>query len=127
MKKIGIILILSLLFLTGCSVDNLKKDINAKITTVQEDINSYVFYGDTQFVPVSYQRIEDGTRNGLDLIQYVDLKEGTIYLYTEKFCSGYGISLTMLLDSEGKPVLYDDLESLRKEYNWTEKESFDEN
>jgi hypothetical protein len=115
LKNILISLVLSVVFLTGCGDDYQKgKDVD------QSDISSYNLEGDIQFVPVSYEKIHDGTINGLEMIKYVDLSEGTVYLYTEKYSSGFGTTWTLLEDKDGNPVLYEDLENLRDKYNWKE-------
>lgn len=127
-KTLLIILLLSLIGLTGCasekSFEKMQEDIknieNSIGTTTKSDIESYVCTGNVTFVPISYMHIKDSTINGLDILQYVDLDTGVMYVYTEKYGSGYGTTLEVLVDADGNPRVYEDLDTLRTKYNWTE-------
>lgn len=80
--------------------------------------DTYRYTDNPQFVAVTYQHIKDGTTNGLKMIQYVDLNTGTMYLYTEKYLGSYANTFVPLLNPDGTPVVYDDLETLRNKYHW---------
>lgn len=114
-KAILLLIILLISILTGCTAELYEKDeIDAalyeknEIDTDQYDPNTYKYSNDSRFKVVSIENIEDGTINGLTIIVLVDKKTKVMYMQTEKFQSGYGITLQVLLDAEGKPLLYDE-------------------
>ena len=104
MKKRSVITIMALCLtiITGCSATK-------EISTTKSNVNSYTYSGDTRFMAVSYEHIDDGAIKGLDIIVYVDKYTKVQYLYTEKYISGAGFAstFTQLVDSKGNPILYD--------------------
>ena len=73
-----LILMLPILLLSGCD----KKSENST----------------SELVSISYENID----NGFTII-FVHKKTKVMYLYVKK---GYGAGLTVMLDSDGKPLLY---------------------
>lgn len=127
MKKrvmLGIVITVIMLFWVGCSAPDTTGTPAYDTELVpqkqsQSNLDTYVYEGEIIFVPVTYQHIDDGTMNGLDLIRYVDLNTGVLYLYTEKYYSGYGITWEMLVDEFGNPLKYDNIDALREKYGCT--------
>lgn len=60
------------------------------------------------FTPVGVQHISDGTIGGLDIRYFVDKNTGVLYALTEKYRWGYGLSFTVVVDTDGKPVIYEE-------------------
>lgn len=92
-----LIVIMTSLLCVGCS----------KLSVKYNDINTYEYTKDNRFEISSQEEIDDGTTNGLTIRVLVDKETGVMYLYTEKFKSGYGTSLTVLVDKDGKPLIYE--------------------
>ena len=130
-KTLLITLLLLITGLTGCiqvvdgsagnGTTSVSTSVEDALMPTQKNINSYELDGNISFVPVSYQYVKDGTTNGLDIVQYVDLSTGVTYVYLEKYKSGYGITMEMLVDEDGNPLIYKDLDQLRSKYNWVEE------
>ena len=131
MKKlmISIFTIMMVVSCTGCSslliatTNNSyqcaeSKPTNKTTITQQVGANSYEYSGNVQFILTSYQHIEDGSYNGLDIMTYVDLNTGVMYVCTEKYAYGYGTTWEVLVNADGSPVIYEDLEALREKCNW---------
>lgn len=118
MKKLLIICIGILLCTTGCSLSEEQLD---GVVRTQDNITSYEYVGTTTFVPVSYQCIKDGTFNGLTIIQYVNLDNGVMYVYTEKYNEGYATTWCELKNADGTLMVYEKLDELRETYNWSKK------
>lgn len=77
-------------------------------TPDQYDISSYLYWpDDSRFTVVAVERIEDGTNSGITITTLADRKTKVMYLLTEKFQAGYGISMDVLVNAEGKPMIYD--------------------
>lgn len=105
-----------LLCTTGCG-PALETEGTETVAPSQNNIESYIYEGDVIYVPISYQRINDGT-NGLEILQYVNLNTGVMYIYTEKMHAGYGITWCELRNSDGNVVVYKKLDELRAKYNY---------
>lgn len=89
MKKMTIIFIacLTLILLIGCGANASEKL-------------------DNRFDLISSEKIKDGTNNGITLRVLVDKETKVMYLLTEKFQSGYGVGLQVMVDKDGKPLIY---------------------
>lgn len=61
---------------------------------------------DNRFDLISSEKIKDGTNNGITLRVLVDKETKVMYLLTEKFQSGYGVGLQVMVDKDGKPLIY---------------------
>lgn len=57
-------------------------------------------------------------KNGIDFITYVDLENGTMWLYTRKYYSGYGVTMTKLTDENNNACIYEHLDELRQKYKY---------
>lgn len=134
MKKLLPICIIFMLCVCGCTFseetdadgrslnefsEDLANDILGENIPDQESVSTYKYSGDITFVPISYQHIDDGT-TGLDILQYVNLDTGVMYVYTEKYKRGYATTLCELRHPDGTLMVYEDLETLREKYNWNE-------
>lgn len=115
MKKkiiLGITTIALVGILNGCNF------AEATVESRQNDINTYSISGDVIFLPLSYENIDDGTINGIDIVQYVNIENKTVWVSYEKFKDGYGVSFVQQFDENNEPVLYDgDIEALKQKYN----------
>lgn len=131
MKKLSIICLIIgiLLCITGCDFSVLEAEASKPSEEViglyfglddisHNNIESYTYEGDVIYVPVSYQHIKDGTMYGLDIIHYVNLNTGVMYVYTEKFKSGYGTTWCELRNPDGTLVIYEKLDELREKHSW---------
>lgn len=83
-----------------------------------KDITTWGIPDGSRFVPVDKYTIEDGTTNSMDFVTFVDLENGTMWLYTEKFQSGYGTTFTKLTDENNNACIYEQLDELRSEHNY---------
>lgn len=92
MKKKLLILLCSLLLgvsLVGCGSDGSNESENLSTVTI----------GGREFIVISdYPYIDEGSR------LYVDVETKIQYLFID---SGYEGGLTVLVDAEGKPILYE--------------------
>lgn len=95
-----IIVIILVSTLMACSSENSKVKMY--------DVNTYQYSSDNRFLVVDVEHIDDGTVNGITLSTLVDRQTKVMYVLTEKFQSGYGISFDVIINSEGKPLIYDD-------------------
>lgn len=108
--------ILSAGILSGC-----EEGISSGYEENQSDIDTYSVAGDVIFLPIAYEHIKDGTANGVDIIQYVNIKDNTIWVLYEKYKAGYGISFVQQYDKNNNPALYGgDIELLKQKYNVNE-------
>lgn len=116
MKKILVLITMVAMMsvLTGCG--EIVNEVKDSFDFTQSDINTYTYSGDVQFIPISWQNIDDDTRNGLDITRYVDLETGVIYIYAEK--NGYGSTWEVSVNPDGTPIIYADLEQLREINNY---------
>lgn len=126
MKKLSIICLIIgiLLCITGCDFSVLEAEASKPSEEViglyisHNNIESYKYEGDVIYVPVSYQHIKDGSINGFDIIQYVNLNTGVMYVYTVKHNSGYGTTWCELRNPDGTLVVYEKLDELREKHSW---------
>ena len=110
MKKLMIGI--TMLLLTGLT--------NCSINVSHNEVDTWINESENILVAVEKHIIKDGTKNGMDIVQFVDLDTGVIYVYIEKFSSGYGLDIEPMLNADGTPKIYENLEDLRKEYNYEE-------
>lgn len=136
MKKILFICIVALFCVAGCGSSSVsytgveetkKSELNndarsfGSIIPEQRNVSTYGYYGDVKYVAVSHQNIKDGTRFGLHIVEYVNLDNGLMYVYTEKYSNGYGTTWCEIKNPDGSLVVYEHLEELRKAYNWSKE------
>lgn len=109
-RCILLLCILMIVGLCGCSEISLDK-------TSSDLINPEVkIYGDCRFIPISYTSVDE--RNTLRITEYVNTVNKTVWVESEKWSNGYGLSFTQEYDENGKPVIYsEDLEELKERYN----------
>lgn len=69
------------------------------------------------YAPIGYQNITDGGTK-IAVAEFVDLDTGVIYVKVSQFKQGYDISWSPKYNAEGLPVIYEDLEILRKAYDY---------
>ena len=101
------------------SAENPAQIVEAKSEEGKSVVDLYKYKGDTQFVPISQQFIKNSSSDVMEMTQFVHLKTGVIYLYTERhetgvYAEGIGTTWTMLVDVEGNPLVYENIEELRK-------------
>lgn len=70
------------------------------------NVNTYKYPHQNRFEIVMHENIDDGTTNGMTIMVLVDKETGVMYMYTKKFKAGYGCALEVLVDENGKPLLY---------------------
>jgi len=100
----SIILICLLIFaLTGCNIIA-SADSNG---VAHDNPASYEYPANSRFKIISKETIDDGTLNGLEISILVDKETRVMYMYTVKYQSGYGTALEILVDKDGKPLLYE--------------------
>lgn len=92
----------------------------SSIGTSHRNVDTWNIPDSSRFVPVDKYSIYDGTTNGMDFVTFVDLENGTMWLYTEKFQSGYGTTFTKLTDEYNNACVYEQLNELRDKYNYRE-------
>lgn len=117
-KKVNIILLFILLIslLMACSnlnqtttKNNPEESFNKEnITTIERyDESTYQYSSDNnRFTVVAVERIKDGTSSGITISTLVDRNTKVMYMLTEKFQAGYGISFDVILNAEGTPLIY---------------------
>lgn len=105
-RKILCILLLAIVSsaLTGCMGRLVEKD---DLEPDKNNPHTYNYSEDSRFRVVSIENIEDGQLSGLDIIVLVDKETKVMYMQTERFQAGYSTTLQVLLDKEGKPLIYD--------------------
>lgn len=110
MKKFLVLAMLcvSCFSFTACGVDI--KDY--------KNIKEWGIPAGARFVPVDRYVIDDGSIGGTKFITYVDLDNGTMWFYTEKYTAGYGTTFTKLTDENNNACIYEQLDELRSEYNY---------
>lgn len=109
---LSVLLTAAMILPTGCSV----RFDNSSL----KDVDNFELTGDVTFVPVSSQHIDDKSVNGIYFYEYVDLSTGVMYVYTSKFRDGYATTWSPLYNSNGTLKVCENLEFLRKVYNWEE-------
>ena len=112
---VALVIVLSLAFcLAGCAYNS------EEMTSIRStDTSTWVYEGDNSLVAVSHTFIKDGDVNGMDIVEFVDLDNGNMYLYTSKYLGGFGCTMIpKYADSEGNIQVYEDLEVLRKLHNY---------
>lgn len=94
-KKIIYIFIISTLaiILSGCTI---KKN----------EPSTYKYTDDNRFTIVKTEKIDDGTTNGLTIKIIVDKETKVMYMQTEKYSGAFAVGLEIMLDKEGKPLIY---------------------
>ncbi|MDT8718308.1 hypothetical protein IAI10_16695 [Clostridium sp. 19966] len=55
---------------------------------------------------VSVENIDDGTANGENISILVDKETKIMYMQIEKYQAGYGLGLQVMVDKDGKPLIY---------------------
>jgi len=100
-KIISVILICGISFaLTGC-------DSDLSWVSKQSKPHTYVYKtNDSRFKVVSADEIDDGTVSGLTISILIDKETNIMYMQSEKYQSGYGLSLEVMVDQDGKPLIY---------------------
>lgn len=73
-----------------------------------------------RFVPIDKYTLKDGSINGMDFVTFVDLENGVMYLYTEKYRSGYGTTWEPIYNKDGTLSVYENLDTLRIKNDWVE-------
>lgn len=103
MSLILIIFILACI-LIGCGASGANDANGARLG----DIDSYRYLSKNhRFVVVSYEHIDVGSINGLNISTLVDRETRVMYILAEKYQSGYGLSMEVLVDANGRPILYE--------------------
>jgi hypothetical protein len=105
-KKILITILISLSVntLIGCSAKNTTPQ-NTEVT--QTNSATYKYNPkDSRFKIVSVEQIDDGTTGGITISTLVDRETKVMYMQTEKYKGGYGIGLQVLVDKDGKSLIY---------------------
>lgn len=118
MKKKNFILFLSIFMIVGlCGCDEISSDkISSALINPKGSIDEYKINGDCRFIPISYTSIDE--RNTLSITEYVNTVNKTVWVESEKWPNGHGLSFTQEYDENGKPVIYSgDLEELKEKYN----------
>ncbi|CAB1249652.1 DUF6440 family protein [Clostridium sp. MT-14] len=77
-------------------------------STNQYKPSTYKYDSNSKFKIVSVEEINDGSINGMTISTLVDKSTRVMYLQTEKYSDGYAIGLQVLVDKDGKPLIYDD-------------------
>ncbi|NFO58518.1 hypothetical protein FDB39_17045 [Clostridium botulinum] len=97
-KKIILVLIITLMLnIIGC-----KKG--------QDLFNKSTKYNNSdRFKIVSVQKIDDDEINGINIFILVDKETKIMYMQTEKFYDGYSTALQVMVDTDGKPLIYNDV------------------
>ena len=121
MKKsiIMIVTVLTLSSLCGCSSDteNSSEILSQLTSRGTENIDDYSVSKNPTFLPITYEHINDGTINGIDIVEFVHTSDGTVWNSTEKYNNGIASTFTQEFGPDGKPVLYDgDLNALKAKY-----------
>lgn len=100
-RIISVILICGISFaLTGC-------DSVLPWVSKQSKPDTYVYKtNDSRFKIVSTEEIKEGSVNGLTISILVDKETNVMYIQSEKFQSGYGLSLEVMVGQDGKPLIY---------------------
>ena len=87
------------------------------------DTSTWIYEGDGNFVAVGHTFLKDGDIDGMDIVEFVDLDNGNMYIYTSKNSSGFGCTMIpKYADSEGTIQVYEDLEALRELHNYKVEE-----
>lgn len=95
------------LSLSGCSGFNSDSTSQNNENTVNYgNPSSYQYSTNSRFKVVSVETIDDGTTNGENISILVDKETKIMYMQTQKFQSGYGLGLEVMVDKDGKPVIY---------------------
>lgn len=121
MKKsiIMIVTMLALSGLCGCSLDDTDATTSSGtiLSTRQDNIDTYSVSGNPTFLPITYQHVNDGSMNGIAIVEFVHTSDGTVWNSTEKYNNGLTTTFTQEFGPDGKPVLYDgDLNTLKAKY-----------
>jgi hypothetical protein len=98
-----LLMVLVVISLVGCGSGN-------EFKVDQYDVDSYKYSSNgtkARFKIVSYQKINDGTNNGIKFLTFVDTQTKVMYVQTEKFQSGYGLAMQVMVDTNGKPLIYE--------------------
>lgn len=82
------------------------------VTVVNEESNSRnersISEKETErFVLISKQKIDDNSINGITINLLVDKETKVMYVFTTKYQHGYGAGMEVLVDENGKPVIYE--------------------
>lgn len=121
MKRVMIAMLLAAVVFntTACGFEDMKATYNKEIHPNPEDISTWVIPDGARFVPVDFYSVRDGTVIGTTFVTYVDLENGCMYMYTGQYQSGYGTTFTKLTDEDNEACIYEDLDTLRKEYGYS--------
>ena len=110
-KKFLLIITVCLGLLAGCQsvptegANGEQNNVSKK--TEFADITSYEYDSNSKFKVVHCEEIDDGTVNGTRISILVHKDTKVMYMQTIKFQAGYGLSSEVMLDPDGKPLLYD--------------------
>lgn len=116
MKKflVACLLCISCTMFTGCF------GVSGELDVDSNNVETWIVPEGSRFVPVDIYTVDNGKLNGLDFVTYVDLENGTMWLYSSAFCNGYGTTFTKLTDENDNACIYEDLDELRDKYNYKE-------
>lgn len=91
----------------------------SELKTLHSQLDKWQIPEEARIVPISQNNVYD-KESTLDFVEYVDLDTGVMYLYIEKFRTSYAIEFQVLLNADGTPCVYENLEELKQKYNWTD-------
>ena len=97
-KKISLALIVGCLCV-GCFFTGFKRAVSEGV------VNTWKYAQGANFVPISYENVDDGTLGGIKFKHFVDTRTGCIWVLVEKYAAGYGISFEMVKDAKGEPLV----------------------
>jgi len=111
MKKnmIGILLITLMISFTGCGkVQELSNQIETRSdSSIYGEVSTYKYNSaNSRFEIVSVEQIDDGSKFGENISILVDKETKIMYAQTEKHDMGYGLALQVMVDKDGKPLIY---------------------
>lgn len=120
--KIKLIILCTVLMvgLTGCGelASLLKETVEENESVQLSDVSTYIYKTGLKFVCVDIQSIKISSAEYLLFLTFVDLETGVMYFSTldqdEHECKTF----ETLLNADGTPCVYEELEELRKLHGW---------
>lgn len=61
---------------------------------------------DGRFKIVSTEKVDDGKTKDMTILILVDKETNVMYIQSEKYSCGWGLSLEVMVDKDGKPLIY---------------------
>lgn len=107
-KILNIVLIFLLVnIMTGCNI--MPEIVPEKTTekTITNPTNYKYIPANSRFKIVSVEHINNDSINGEDILVLVDKKTKVMYIQAQIYQCGYGLSLEVLRDKDGKPLLFE--------------------